>query len=371
MALNYLAAPNSLGYGTVARQLLAALDAAGAEPALFPLAPVEPGLPEQAVIDRAVARAARFDHKAPCLRVWHQFEMAHRVGSGRFGGYSFFELDRLTEREVHHLNGLDVAFAPSKWAERVMRDSGVTTAVSLARPGVDTSVFHPGVKPHPVKKPTPNTTVFLNVGKWSVLKGHDFLLDVFNAAFTPADDVLLLMVCFHPLQVPGFDGPAESKRWEEMYLASPMGRAGRIRVAPGRLPTQRDVAALMAAADCGVFLARGEGWNLELAEMLAMGKRCVHTDWSAHREFADFGGSWGVGVADAEEAYDPPFIQPGVGCWAHLGHDQKEVAVSHLRKAHEWKRTGTLPANDAGVRLFGELFTWANCAREMTTVLGV
>jgi hypothetical protein len=40
--------------------------------------------------------------------------------------------------------------------------------------------------------------VFLNVGKWEYRKGHDVLLEAFNKAFEPTDNVRLVMNCHNP-----------------------------------------------------------------------------------------------------------------------------------------------------------------------------
>lgn len=372
--LNYISPLNSLGYGQVGRHLLRAMDGLGVEPALWPLGPVELESRDEDLVKQCLGRVGQYNPNAPCLKLWHAFGMHEFIGRGLHGGYTFFELDRMTKDEVHQLNSLDVVFVASEWARGVLHESGVTTArIAIAWPGVDTSIFHPQVRPTPLRKPSPNTTVFINVGKFSALKGHDFLLEAFNAAFTPADDVMLVMACFHPLRVAGFDGPAESKRWENTYMDSPLGRAGKIKVVPGRLKSQQEVASLMAAADCGVFLARGEGWNLELAEMLAMGKNAIHTECSAHTEFASRGGSLPVLVGDTEEAYDPPFIRPGVGNWAKLGADQLEAAVSHMRLMYSHKQTlqSACQVNQRGIDLFENTMTWGACAKDILKTLGV
>ena len=61
--------------------------------------------------------------------------------------------------------------------------------------------------------------------------------------------------------------------------------ASRISLLTNELPGQRDVAALMASADCGVFPSRAEGWNLEALEMLSMGKPVIATSCTAHNEY--------------------------------------------------------------------------------------
>jgi hypothetical protein len=134
------------------------------------------------------------------------------------------------------MNALDVLFVASNWAAEVARNSGVTAPIEVVQPGVDLAVFHPRVEPFPIKKASPNTTVFFNAGKWSLNKGSDVVIDSFSQAFTPNDDVLLVMACFNPLQFPGFDGPAERQEVGELRvgLADGTSREGAVhpRTAP-------------------------------------------------------------------------------------------------------------------------------------------
>jgi len=369
---------NSTGYGQSGCNLVHAFDQLGLRPALFTSGGVEYQQHHAAAIEAAHQQGFEFNPDAPSLRLDHQFLMTHHVGRGRRAGYTFFELDRLTRQEVHQLNALDVVFSPSGWAKRVMEDSGVTARVVVAQPGVDRFVFHPGVRPawHPELGPPPgkDTTVFFNAGKWSLLKGHDFLLEAFEAAFTERDEVMLVMCCFHPIVAGGFNGPEESARWRDLYLASRLGRAGKIRVMPARLDTQHDLARLMAAADCGFFPARAEGWNMEAAELFAMGKDVVLTDYSAHTEYGRAANGYML-QPDSQDELEPaaewPFIPAGRGNWAPLGPKALECAVGQLRDVHARRRRGRLPVNSAGVATFAERFTWAGCARVMAETLGV
>src|SRR5262249_50080749 len=157
-----------------------------------------------------------------------------------------------------------------------------------------------------------------NVGKWDYRKGHDFALHTFNAAFAPHDDVLLVMNCFNPFvfEQIGFDGPKQSRDWERQYLDSPLGRAGRIFVLKDRLAHQGALAAVMASADCGFFPARAEGWNLDLAEMLAMGKHAVATDYSGHTEYARAAGARLIAIDALQTADDGFVIRGDRGEWA-------------------------------------------------------
>jgi glycosyltransferase involved in cell wall biosynthesis len=376
--LNVTSYVNSMGYGVVGANLVHAFHDAGLRPALFASGGVEYQPHHATALEAAHAQSLEFNPDAPSLRLDHQFLMTHHVGRGPRGGYTFFELDRLTRQECHQLSALDFVFAPTEWAKRVMADSGVKAPVVVAPPGVDRFVFHPGVRPawHPELGPPPgkDTTVFFNAGKWSCLKGHDALLEMFEAAFTPADDVLLVMCCFHPIVAGGFNGPEESAKWRDLYLTSRLGRAGKIRVMPARLETQHDLARLMAAADCGFFPARAEGWNMEAAELCAMGKEVVLTDYSAHTEYAQVAGCHLLqpdSKTELEPAAEWPFIPAGRGNWAPLGPKALESAVTLLRDVHRRRQDGRLPANSAGIATFTERFTWAGCARTMAGTLGV
>jgi glycosyltransferase involved in cell wall biosynthesis len=361
-SLNLMTPVNQLGYGVVGYNLAKAFANRQYDLGLFPThGTVDiPGYEGQNWLTNAVARATFYDPNAPCLRLNHQFLMTEFVGRGKRLGYTFFEGDVLLPSERHQLSSVDVMFVASRWAKDVCVANGIPAGrLAILRPGVDSDVFHTGVTPAPLPKPTPDTTVFLACGKWEYRKGADFLLEAFTKAFTRDDDVLLVANCHNPLVLPGFDGPAVSRGWARQYMHSPLGRAGRIRVAAERLPDQHAVAALMAAADCGVFPARCEGWNLELAEMLAVGKPCVATDYSAHTEYAHEAGCRLIEITEEEAAFDGYFFNGDRGRWAALGQRQLDQAVEHLRAVHRVRQGQGPQTNPAGPELFRRL-TWEN-----------
>lgn len=373
--LNYAAPISQLGFGVTGVNLLQAFHDAGVEPALHPIGQVDAQPHHHEAVREAWARGRWYNPDAPSLRVWHQFALAEHVGRGKRAGWTFFELDRLTPDEVHQVNCLDVMFASSNWAAGVMRDSGVTAPVVVAQPGVDLEVFNPAVRPrwHPDLGPPPgrDTTVFINSGKWSVQKGHDVLLDAFHRAFRPDDDVLLVTACFHPLRAGDFDGPAESEKWAAMYLDSDLGRAGRVRCVRSRLGSQHELAALNAAADCGVFLSRAEGWGLGSAELLAMGKHVVMTDCTAHADYGAKAGARMVPAPGLEEAEEWPFLPAGRGRWGRFDEAVMKTAADALRQVHEDKRAGRLGSNQQGREVFTTDITWARCASVMARALGI
>jgi glycosyltransferase involved in cell wall biosynthesis len=141
------------------------------------------------------ARREAYNPKAPSLRVWHQFDLAQHVGKGPHCAMPIFELDRFKPNELHHLKAQDVVFANSRWAGGSWRTTACPrTASSTPRWGwTSASSARAGAAGR-----GPGPTVFLNVGKWEYRKGHDVLLEAFNKAFEPTDNVRLVMNCHNP-----------------------------------------------------------------------------------------------------------------------------------------------------------------------------
>ena len=357
--MNLITRPSQLGYGVVGMNVLKALVKAGRKVSLWSLGQPQTASKNDAEIVRTcMENALAYDPTAPCLRIWHQNDMYYFVGKGPRIGYTFFEGDQITKAERHQLACLDKLYLPSQWAVDV---TGLNAAV--AEPGVDTSIFSTACKRHPsfdkvVKK---ETTVFLNCGKWEVRKNHVGVLETFNKAFGPKDDVLLIMNCYNPCLEPW-----RSQEWSDYYMNSELGRAGKIIVLKERLETQEEVAQLMQVADCGYFPSLSEGWGLETAEMLAMGKYIITTNYSAHTQYCDAENAKLIEITETEPAYDGVFFFGERGNWAKFNQDAQDQAIQHLRALHADKQSGKLRFNQAGYDLFQRL-TWANTANKLTT----
>ncbi|HUN69444.1 MAG TPA: glycosyltransferase family 4 protein [Burkholderiales bacterium] len=355
MDINVTAPINSLGYGVVGLNVVAGLDRIGHRPALWPIGDVEAPEEHHDLLRRAIAQKDQYDWRAPSLRISIQSDLAHHVGRGPHCGMPVFELDRFNPVEMRHLESQDLLFVPSKWAKQVLADNGIPEGrIRIARFGVDHDIFRFA------DRMDPGTTVFLNVGKWEVRKGHDVLAEAFNSAFTQRDDVRLVMLTPNPFHAEG-----ESREWADVYRNSPLG--GKIVVIEERLPTQRDVAELMARADCGVFPFRAEGWNLDLAEMLAMGKNVIATNYSAPTEYLTPRNARLIEIDRLVEANDGKWFY-GQGEWADFGDAQIEQLVEHLRAVHRLKQSGELRPNIAGRETMAD-FTWDSMARRIAAEL--
>jgi glycosyltransferase involved in cell wall biosynthesis len=350
-----LMAPHSrTGYGVAGSHLLRALQRQGVPVAFFPLGPVDPTLTPNPALQGAMDAQGIYRGDVPSVRMSQAFDLALHVGRGPRIGFPIFELDTFTRRELHHLRQLDAIVVCTEWARQVCLQNGLTDRpIHVVPLGVDAEVFHPGVAPERRR----TDTVFLQVGKLEARKGQRELLRAFEDAFAPGDPVRLVLACGNPF--------ATREQMEAMlrpFRASRM--ASRITLVTTELPALRDVATLMAGADCGVFPVRAEGWNLEALEMLAMGKAVVATHCTAHTEFLTPANARLVGAPDLEMAHDGA----AVGRWAAWGPSQHAQLVAHLRAVHEARQGGTLGVNVAGVETAAR-FSWEHAASRLVEAL--
>ena len=356
---------NMLGYGIAGLNVLKALNDSGHILALFPIGNIEAAPEYHGLLQTTLKRQESYNSKAPCIRLYHQFALAETVGRGPRIGFPIFELDQLTAREQHHMNSVDHLFVCSEYAKRVVENNHITTPTSIIPLGVDRDIFHENVEynpnflsddpTHPIHEAIRTSTIFLHIGKWEVRKGADVIVEAFNKAFTENDNVCLLLCCHNP-----FIGQA-NEEWERLYLSSPLGK--KIFIVP-RLPTQYDVAKLMQLSDCGLFPARAEGWNLELLEMMSMGKEVICTYFSAHTEFVNETNARLIYVDETELAFDGVWFH-GHGRWAALNESQIDQMVAHMREVHEENERGPhTPAIEAA-----KLFSWKNTAQKIVAAI--
>lgn len=358
MDINLLGPANQLGYGIATLNILDSLLKMDHDVAFFPIAGVSPReIPadKREAVKRGEAFAGFYNLGAPSIRIWHQNGLAEHVGNGFKIGFPFFELRELQPNELHHMGLLDLLIVASEWA------ADVCEAHNLPRPavaplGVDRDVFHEDVQK---ERWAPDYTVFVNVGKWEIRKGHDVLISAFNKAFGPTDKVLLKLAPANP-----FIGDA-NLRWAQKCSGSRMGK--QIYVEQFRLKTQHDVARFLASADCGVFPARAEAWNLELLEAMSCGLPCIATDYSGHTQYANDCNCRLIKIEEYEDARDGVWFH-GQGQWAKFGERQEEQLIEYMREVHRLKQTGALGRNVAGIET-ARWFSWQRTADEILEVI--
>jgi len=333
------------GYGVAGQNIVKELFKEGHDVSLWPIGGVS--IPEEDVplFQNVINRQQNYDPNAPCVRIWHQFQLDQFVGRNKRIGFPIFELDRFNQIELHHLANVDRLFVCSKWAKEVLTNNlpGVDTRVVPL--GVDQKIFYPSMVSQENQP-----YVFFNAGKWEKRKGHDILVEIFNKAFEIEDDVELWMMPHNP-----FLSDKQINEWVKLYRNSKLG--SKIHILPP-CDTHHGVAGIMRQTDCGIFPSRAEGWNLELLEMMACNKPCITTNYSAHTEFCTKEDTWLVDIEEMESANDGKWFFDQ-GNWAKIGSAQIDQFVENMRFLYKNKPNGNNSLEQS------KKFTWKNSAQQL------
>lgn len=284
------------------------------------------------------------DFDCPTLKIWHQFDLALRLGKGRYFAMPFFELDTFNRTEKMHMSVPDTLFVTSNWAKNIILDNGIKTKTEVVPLGVDLQIFDHNMPTSEVS----SNYVFYNIGKWEVRKGHDILHKLFKDAFPTEKDVELRVLA--PQNTNNYSNEKDLKEWHTKY-----SQDQRIKVFTG-FDNHLEVAQFINNGDCGVFPSRAEGWNLELLESMAMNKPVITTNYSAHTEYCNSDNAFLVNINDIELAYDGKAFQKQ-GNWAKITQKEKDEFIDYMRHAYK----NNIRNNPNGIKTANS-FTWDNTA---------
>jgi glycosyltransferase involved in cell wall biosynthesis len=344
MSINLYCPINLTGYGIASLNIVKQLSAID-KVSLFPIG--NPGVQSQEdydFISFLLSDQLSFDPLAPCLKIWHQFDLSSRIGKGKYFAYPFFELDTFDKREIINLSVPDGIFVSCEWAKKIIESNGIKTPTYVAPLGVDLSIFDSSI----------NTTknndkyIFGNIGKWEVRKGHDILYDLFNKAFPNNENVELRILASEKTN--NYSSDQELKQWKELY-----SKDSRIKIFTG-VNSHKDIAKFISDTNCGIFPSRAEGWNLELLEFMAMNKPVISTNYSAHTEFCNSDNCYLVNINGTEKAYDGKAFN-GQGNWAKIGPDQIDQLIEHMKYCYNHR----ISSNPEGIKTANK-FSWNNTA---------
>jgi glycosyltransferase involved in cell wall biosynthesis len=335
------------GYGVTSFNILKSLLSLGYNIDLFPIGnPQVQSQEDKNIIVDLINRANHlYSKNNPFLKIWHQFDLATRIGATKYGALVFFEIDKMNPIEINAMNNTDCIFVASKWAKKVLEDNNITTKIIVSPLAVDTDIFQTSSS----TKENDSTYRFINIGKWEIRKGHDILVEAFNSAFTEKDDVELWMMNHNP-----FLNEDQNLAWQKLYSSSKL--KNKIKFIP-RVNTHKEVSHIIEQTDCGIFPARAEGWNNEILEVMAMDKPVITTNYSAHTEYCTTDNSYLIDIDKLVPAKDDHFFTNGFGKWAELGNKQIEQMVEHMRYVY----TNNIRSNKNGLSTVKQ-YTWDNTA---------
>lgn len=301
-------------------------------------------------VRKSAQLAKKFDYNAPSLKIAHQFDMATGIGFGPRFGYTFFEVNNLTDLECNNIKSLDELIVPSKWASEVCLDSGLFPP-HICPPGYNEQVFRP-------IDYMPKKCIFLSVGKWEVRKQQDQIVRAFAKAFGAGDNVALWMSCDNKFIK---DFVEEKKKLYKNFLGEKLTLIN-------YLPSHNDLARLMQMSYCFVAPSLAEGWNLPLLEAMGCGKFNIATNYSAHTEFCDSQSTILIEPTKLVPAIDNMWFKEGSetnnGKWCSYNEDD---LVEAMRVAYRKYQDGTILNNEA--RENAQKFTWIKSAQTMKDII--
>ncbi len=352
-----LIAPHSrTNDGVTGANLLRELQAKNVPVAFFPIRAVDQSLTDNPHLAAALQAQENFAVDAPSVRLSQQFDLALHAGRGPGVAFTIIKTNICTPSEMHHLRMLDAVLVCSQWAREVCINNGLApSTVHVVPLGVDPTINNQAVVARP--RWQADETVFMQVGKVEARTGQIDLLRAIEAAFSPTDRVRMVLVCHDPFQ-PREHFDAALAPFQKSAMAP------KITLHTAELPTLRDVGAMMAAADCGVFPARAEGWNLEALEMLAIGKPLIASNATAHTAFLTTANARLLDIGPPE----PALAGRLPGSWTSWTSAQHEQLVHHLRDMHAARCAGTDLLNVGGLDTASRR-GWSNSADALLTAL--
>lgn len=287
---------------------------------------------------------------SPCLKIWHQFDLLTRVGRGKYFAFPFFEVNSFNQKELYNLQFPDELVVSSHWAKNIIESNGIKKNIHVVPLGVDTSIFDY------TKNQNTNNYVFITIGKWEKRKAHDTIIHCFNHAFKQTDNVELWLVTHN-----NFLNEQEEQYWTNLVQNSVL--SNKIRIFP-RLPSHAKVAEIISYANCGIYISRGEGWNMELLETMAMNKPVIASNYSAHTEYCDSKNSFLVDMPETELAIDNKWFF-GQSSWGKIGDSQIDQTISYMRYCYQ----NQLSNNENGLKTAQSL-SWNNTATILAQAIG-
>ena len=264
---------------------------------------------------------------------------------------------------------------PSEWVEPIQQNvdqiwaytsyvrdcyiaSGIDpNLVEVVRLGVDPERFQPGLSG--LYLPTEKTFKFLFVGGTLERKGIDCLLKAYRQAFTPEDDVCLVIKdmgtrTFYENQTAG----------EQIRTLQNDPHCADILYLTEDLP-EADIPSLYSGCDCLVHPYRGEGFGLPVAEAMACGLPVVVTAGGACDDFCNEDTAYLVSARrvpvrlpdEMELAGDPWVLEPN-----------PDELKARLRTVFE-RREEAAQRGKAAAEHIAAHFTWQDAAEDAQAAL--
>lgn len=209
-----------------------------------------------------------------------------------------WETSKLDKHWVECCNRFDAIFVECDWLVDVFKDSGVNVPVYCVPNSVDASVFTPKQE----VKPQGRVFTFYSIQQWIERKNGLGLLKAYFNAFSPEDEVRLVLKSYlsrvevnqeHSNKIKSdIENLKRSlnldKNYPPVYLITE------------KLTTE-ELRAMHEECDCYILLDRAEGWGLPFADAACAANPIIATNFGGSRQFLNEDNSYCVD-------YQPTFV---------------------------------------------------------------
>ncbi len=252
-------------------------------------------------------------------------------------------------REIER--SVDELWAPSEFVAQAFVKGGVSAdRVQVLPYGFHPAIFNREVKPW--RPPGCRGCVFLYVGGTIRRKGTDLLLQAYGDAFSPNDDVTLVI-----------KDTGSSAFYQHSNLLPQIRSMMRRTNTPHMVLLTQEIddaklASLYRGCDAFVFPSRGEGFGMPLVEAMACGKPVVTTDAGPAPEFCSREASYLIRATETLVPDIPPPFGEFSGAWTWFEPDLAELA-SAMRSVYENRAEATERGATAAGQI-AQTHAWAN-----------
>ena len=235
---------------------------------------------------------------------------------------------------------VDELWVPSQFVATAFAEGGVEgERVKVIPNGVDTDVYNPdGESWRPMGC---REFAFLFVGGTIRRKGIDLLLQAYLEAFTPDDEVTLIVK-----DIGGTSFYRHNNFLNQIYDVSRNQNVAHILPLTNEF-IDADLAMLYRGCDAFVLPYRGEGFGMPLMEAMACGKPVVTTAAGPAVEFCPAENSYLVRAKEVEAPDDPPPVGELSREWTWFEPDLVELADT-LRKVYDNREEAAQRGHAAG-----------------------
>ena len=279
------------GYGEASRNYVLALHRAGVpltvQPHCFEREPPPVGSEkDREVLSSLVNTDVDFDVVVVHLTPDHFPAYAEQYKDKHLIGYTVWETSLLHPKWATACNAADEVWVPCDWNIESFRNSGVTVPIHKVHHGIDVDMYdHVSEEAVASTGLTGDTYTFLSVMQWNFRKNPEGLLRAYFNAFSPKDDVRLLLKAYigrgHP---PSKEAELIKEVVTKIKGDMQLPEYPRVSLITETLPSDK-LRALYSAADAYVSLTHGEGFGLTMFEAGLAGKPVIATDKGGNMEY--------------------------------------------------------------------------------------